>query len=228
MIRALLLAIAQLSDPASRRVVWIGVLSAIAAFAALAGIIWWALFHTVLTDYAWVDWIVDVLGGLVVLLLAWVLFPATVGMVSSFFLDEVVRRVEERHYPHLPPARQTSLGKELGTALRFLAVVVLVNLLALPLYIAAPGLNLLVFYTVNGYLLGREYFEMVAIRRLGRREAGYLRRARPLKPFSAGVIIAFLSTIPIVNLLVPVIASAFMVHVFHSMNSMKGPLRPAG
>lgn len=224
MFRALLLAIGQLSDPGSRRVVWIGVLSAAAAFALLATGVWWALFHTVLTGYAWVDWVLDLLGGLAVLVLAWLLFPATVGTVSSFFLDEVVEAVERRHYPQLPPARQTGIGEELLTALRFLLVVLLVNLAALPLYFMLPGLNLLIFYTANGYLLGREYFEMVAMRRLGRKEAAYLRRAKPLKPFSAGVVIAFLSTIPIVNLLVPVIASAFMVHVYHSMvgNSMAG------
>lgn len=217
MIRALFLAFAQLSDPGARRVVWIGVLSAAAAFLLLALGVWWALFHTALTGYAWVDWALDLLGGLAVVALAWVLFPATVGMVSSFFLDEVVRAVERRHYPHLPPARQTGMGEELLTALRFFAVVLLVNLVALPLYLTLPGLNLVIFYTVNGYLLGREYFEMVAIRRLGRKEATFLRRARPLKPFLAGIVIAFLSTIPFVNLLVPVIASAFMVHVYQSM-----------
>lgn len=226
MIRALLLAIAQLSDPRSRRVVWIGVLSAAATFALLATGVWWALFHTVLTGYEWVDRVIDLLGGLAVLVLAWLLFPATVGMVSSFFLDEVVEAVERRHYPALPPPRKTGVAQELGTALRFLAVVLLVNIAALPLYFLLPGLNLLIFYTVNGYLLGREYFEMVAIRRLGRKEAVFLRRSRPLKPFSAGVVIAFLSTIPIVNLLVPVIASAFMVHVYHSMAGSSPTGRP--
>ncbi len=223
MIRALFLAFAQLSDPASRRVVWIAVLSALAAFTLLAGGVWWALFHTALTGYAWVDWTLDLLGGLAVLVVAWVLFPATVGMVSSFFLEEVVNAVERRHYPRLPPARKTGIMEELATALRFFAVVVLVNLLALPLYLAVPGLNILVFYTVNGYLLGREYFEMVALRRLDRKDVGFLRRARPLKPFLAGVVIAFLSTIPFVNLLVPVIASAFMVHVFQSMGGASRP-----
>jgi len=218
MIRALFLAFAQLSDPGARRVVWIGVLSAAAAFLLLALGVWWALFHTALTGYAWVDWALDLLGGLAVVALAWVLFPATVGMISSFFLDEVVRAVERRHYPHLPPARQTGISEELLTALRFFAVVLLVNLVALPLYFTLPGLNLIIFYTVNGYLLGREYFEMVAIRRLGRKEAAFLRRTRPLKPFLAGIVIAFLSTIPFVNLLVPVIASAFMVHVYQSMS----------
>ncbi len=225
MIRALLLAFGQLSDPRARRVVWIGVLSAALAYALLAGVVWWALFHTPLTGYGWVDGAIDLLGGLVVLLLAWLLFPATVGMVSSFFLDEVVDRVEARHYPFLPPPRHSGWVTEMGTALRFLALVLAVNIVALPLYLAAPGLNLMVFYTINGYLLGREYFELVANRRMDRREARALRRAHPLKPFSAGVIIAFLSSIPFVNLLVPVLASAFMVHVFQSMT---GPLRRAG
>ncbi len=202
-----------------------GVLSAALAYALLAGAVWWLLFRTPLTDYAWVDGIIDLLGGLVVLLLAWLLFPATVGTVSSFFLDEVVDRVEARHYPFLPPPRRYGLLVELATALRFLALVLAINILALPLYLAAPGLNLAVFYTVNGYLLGREYFEMVASRRMERRDARALRRAYPLKPFLAGVIIAFLSSIPFVNLLVPVVAAAFMVHVLHSMT---GPLRRAG
>ncbi|CAO3415208.1 EI24 domain-containing protein [Azospirillum doebereinerae] len=225
MIRALFLAFGQLSDPRSRRVVWVAVLSAAVAYAALAGVVWGVLFQTPLTDYAWVDSVIDLLGGLVVLLLAWLLFPATVGAVSSFFLDEVVARVEARHYPQLPPPRDNGWLGELGTALRFLALVLAVNIVALPIYIAAPGLNLVVFYTVNGYLLGREYFEMVAHRRMDRGEARALRRARPLKPFLAGVIIAFLSSIPFVNLLVPVVASAFMVHV---LQSMTGHLRRAG
>lgn len=225
MIRALFLAFGQFSDPRARRVVWIGILSAALAYALLAGVVWWVLFHTPLTGYGWVDGVIDLLGGLAVLLLAWLLFPATVGMVSSFFLDEVVDRVEARHYPFLPPPRRGTLLTEMGTALRFLALVLAVNIVALPLYLAAPGLNLVVFYTLNGYLLGREYFEMVANRRMDRREARALRRAHPLKPFSAGVIIAFLSSIPFVNLLVPVVAGAFMAHVFQSMT---GPLRRPG
>lgn len=225
MIRALFLAFGQLSDPRARRVVWIAVLSAVLAYALLAGGVWWTLFHTPLTNNSWVDGAIDLLGGLLVLVLAWLLFPATVGTVSSFFLDEIVDRVEGRHYPYLPPPRRHDFLSELATALRFLALVLAFNILALPLYLAAPGLNLVVFYTINGYLLGREYFEMVANRRMDRAETKAMRRAQPLKPFLAGVIIAFLSSIPFVNLLVPVVASAFMVHVFQSMT---GPLRRAG
>ncbi|HYG89014.1 MAG TPA: EI24 domain-containing protein [Azospirillum sp.] len=225
MIRALVLGFSQLSDPASRRVVWISVLGAAAAFAALLGGVEWALTSTVLTSWSWVDTAIDLLGGVAVVAVSWLLFPAVVATLASFLLEDVVRAVERRYYPHLPEPVSPSLTEEVGTALRFLAVVVAVNLLALPLYLALPGFNLVVYYTVNGYLLGREYFELVANRRLDRREATVMRKATPLKPFVAGVIIAFLSTVPLLNLLAPVIASAFMVHVFQSM---KGPLRPAG
>lgn len=225
MLRALVLAFNQLSDPASRRIVWIGVLSALTAFVALFVAVEWLLTSTVLVTWSWVDWTIDVLGGVAVLALAWILFPAVVVTVSSFLADAVVERVERRHYPHLPPAPSPGFTVELGTAVRFFLVLIAVNLVALPLYIAAPGLNLVIYYVVNGYLVGREYFELVAIRRIGRQGARNLRRERSLRLFSAGVIIAFLSTVPVLNLLVPVIASAFMVHVFQAM---KGPLRPAG
>lgn len=225
MLRALVLGFSQLSDPASRRVVWISVAGAALAFAALLLSVEWALTSTVLTSWSWVDTALDVLGGVLVVALSWLLFPAVVATLASFLLEEVVRAVERRHYPHLPAPLKTGTAQEVATALRFLAVVVLVNLVALPLYLAVPGINLAVYYTVNGYLLGREYFELVANRRMGRQEAALLRKSRPLKPFLAGVIIAFLSTVPLLNLLAPVIASAFMVHVFQSMN---GPLRGAG
>ncbi|WP_029010890.1 EI24 domain-containing protein [Azospirillum halopraeferens] len=225
MIRALVLGFAQLSDPASRRVVLFGVVGAAAAFIGLFVLVQWLLLGTPLVGLAWVDTAIDVLGGLLVLVAAWILFPGVVAAVSSLVLDRVLDDVERRHYPHLPPPRPPGLLAEVATALRFLAVVVAVNVVALPLYLTLPGLNLAVYYTVNGYLLGREYFELVAIRRLGRRGAADARRAAGLRPFAAGAIIAFLSTVPLLNLFVPVVATAFMAHVYHTMN---GRLRPAG
>ena len=95
-----------------------------------------------------------------------------------------------------------------------------VNLLALPIYLLLlflPPFNLLVFYMVNGYLLGREYFELVAVRRLEAAEAGRLRRQARGRVLLSGVVIAILLTIPLVNIVMPVVAAAFMVHVFHGL-----------
>lgn len=225
MLHALVLAVGQLSDPGSRRVVWIGLLAAVAGFILTGAAAGYLLSHTALTQIGWVDTAIDLLGGLFVILIAWMLFPATVVTVSSFLLDEVVDRVEARHYPYLTPAPRLPFKEELVNAVRLFALVAAVNLLALPLYLAAPGLNLLVYYALNGYLLGREYFGLVANRRLGSREAAVLRRSHPLRPFLGGLAIAFLSTVPVINLLLPVVGSALMVHVFHGMS---GRLRPAG
>jgi CysZ protein len=157
-----------------------------------------------------------VLGGLAVFGLAYLFFPAVVVTISGLLLDRVANAVERRYYPGLPHAEGQSLASEIFSALRFLAVVVALNLLVLPAYLI-PGVNLVIFYVLNGYLLSREYFELVALRRMTPQSARTMRKAHSAKLFSAGVIVAFFSTIPLVNLLVPVVATAFMVHIFQGL-----------
>src|SRR5690606_4741546 len=101
-------------------------------------------------------------------------------------------------------------------------------LLALPFYVMLiwiPFLSPVLFYGLNGYLLGREYFEAVALRRLDEGRTRVLRRARGGQVFLAGVVIAVLMTVPLVNLVAPVIATAFMVHLFEGM---RPPTRASG
>lgn len=217
MLKALALAFGQLSDPASRRVVWIGVAGAILGFIALAVGIGWALTGLSLSGYAWLDDVLPVAGGLAAFVLAWLFFPTAVVAVSGILIDDVTDQVERRHYPHLAPAPRLALVPSLIDAVRLLAVILAVNLAALPLYILLPGLNLVIFYAANGYLLGREYFAMIANRRLGVADARRLRRLQPGRPFVAGILIAIIASIPVLNLFSPVIAIALMVHVFHDI-----------
>lgn len=216
MIKALVRAVSQLSDPAVSRVVWRSVVGAILGFLTMAGLVWVLLFQTRLTDYPWLDNTIDVLGGLAVFGLAYLFFPAVVVAISSLLLERVAEAVERRYYPGLPPAHGQSLWTEIFGALRFVAVVVALNLLVLPAYLI-PGVNLMIFYVLNGYLLSREYFELVALRRMTPQSARIMRKAHTAKLFAAGVIVAFFSTIPLVNLLVPVVATAFMVHIFQGL-----------
>jgi len=87
----------------------------------------------------------------------------------------------------------------------------LLNLLALPVYLLVPGINLFLF------LLGREYFEVVALRRLDAAATRAARNRFGLRVFLGGVMIAALFSLPLVNLVAPVIATAFMVHVFEAL-----------
>jgi len=97
--------------------------------------------------------------------------------------------------------------------LGYLGVLIVLNLFLL-VFLLLPPLFPFVFYSVNGYLLGREYFELLALRRVGPEEARRLRKAHRGKLFLTGAVMALLLTLPVVNLLAPVVITATMVHLF--------------
>lgn len=206
----------QLGDPALRRVLWISVGIAAALFLLLWLGIGWMLANTTFFQTGWLDAVVDVLGGLATVVMTWLLFPAVISTTTGFLLDGAVDVVERRHYPQLPPARPQPLEEVLMQSAKFFVVLVLLNGVAL-FFLLVPPLFPFVFLAVNGYLLGREYFELVAARRLDPEEAKTLRRKHGMRLFVAGVLIALLLTVPFVNLLAPLIGTAAMVHVFHSL-----------
>jgi CysZ protein len=220
MIAALLRALLHLTDPPLRRVIALSIGSTLAAFLLLALAVAGLLQLLHVTGINWLDPVVDFLGGAVVLALSYLLFPAVVPGVSSLFLDEVAAAVERRHYPGLI-AHPQPLPHQLLAALRFLGVSLALNLLMLPLYLI-PGMNLAVFLVLNGYLLGRMYYEQVAARHLDLAAMTPLRRRHRLRLFVAGLVITVLVAIPLVNLLAPVIATAFMVHIFQRLPKPSG------
>ncbi|MHA1598610.1 MAG: EI24 domain-containing protein [Alphaproteobacteria bacterium] len=213
MIKAFVKSAAQISDPAARRVVWLSIAAAIGVFIALWMLIGFLLASTSLFAIGWLETAIDVLGGLATAAVTWLLFPAVISLVIGFLLDDICAAVEARHYPDLPAAETTGLGAALPAMLKFTVILIGLNILMLPFLLTGP-LFPFVFYGVNGYLLSREYFEIVAFRRMRPAEARSLRKANGSKLFVAGVIIAFLLTVPVVNLLTPIIATAVMVHLF--------------
>lgn len=136
---------------------------------------------------------------------------------TGIFLDEVADAVEARHYSHLGPASTIGLAANIRESLVFLGIVVAANLAALILYITplAP----FVFYGLNGFLLGREYYRMVAVRHMGRKEAGASFRANFLTIWVAGALMAVPLSIPVLNLLIPILGAATFTHIFHKLNS---------
>jgi CysZ protein len=213
MITALLMAFSDIFDPRLRRVLVLSLLLAAAVLAALAAGLAFLLHHTSLFDIWYLDRAIELLGGLAIVVLAWLLYPAVATLVLGFFLDGAIAVVEARRYPGLPPPnRQSTLGA-LGSGLRLALLGIVLNLLALPAYLLLPGVNLLLFYAINGWLLGREYFELVALRRLDGRQVRLLWRAHRLRLVVAGALIAFLLTVPLLNLAAPLIAALFMLHL---------------
>ena len=97
----------------------------------------------------------------------------------------------------------------------------LVSLVALFLLLI-PGVNLIAFYLGNGYLLGREYFELAAMRHLPPAEVKNLRRANRLTVFLSGLVIAAIASVPILNLITPIFATGFMVRMYKSLARSAG------
>lgn len=220
MFQALAKAFGQFSDPRLRGVVWRTIALSILVLAALGLALWWAAVQLAGIETGWLRTLVDVAAGAGVVALAWFLFPAAVSLVVGLFLDDVATAVEARHYPALPPPRRQTLVQDVIGGARFALLALALNLLALPVLLLGmviPPLNLVVFYGLNGYLLSREYFELVALRRVDAEQARRMRRAFGGRLFVAGVIVALLLTVPLVNLVAPVIATAFMVHLFEGL-----------
>ncbi len=213
MIEALIKSIAQLNDKAIQKTL----LSSVAATAVLFFAVWFVigflLTDTTLFQWGWLDIIIDLMGGLATLVITWFLFPGIVTAIIALFLDDVARAVEARHYPKLPPASGTTVGQSVVASLRFVLVLVTLNIFLL-LFLIFPPVFPFVFYSVNGYLLGREYFELVSLRRMELADVREVRKQRQGTLFVFGVCIALMLTIPVVNLLTPIVATAAMVHLF--------------
>jgi CysZ protein len=224
MIRAFARAFGQLSEPALRRYVWISVAATLAAFLLLWGAAIAALTYTSLPSFelfgtAWdLDFVADLVGAIAVFLLLGLMFPALLIVIVGFFLDGVADVVEARHYPALGPARDQSAAEIIAITAKFAVLSIVLNLLALPVFlllIFVPPFNFFVFYALNGYLLGREYFELVAHRRMDPQGAFRLRRAYGGPLFVTGVAIAMMTSVPGLNLIVPIVATAAMIHLVH-------------
>ncbi len=220
-------AVRQLPDPKFLQVLILGLGLTIAL---LVGVYW--LFTMTIAwfvpDTLSLPWIGEI-GGISTAL-NWAAIPLMlvasiflmIPVASAFtgiFLDQIADAVEERHYPHLAPAEGVGFLEGLGDAFKFLGVILGVNLLALIAYFLLAPIAPLIFWTVNGILLGREYAQMVALRRLDARGAKAFRRRHRGQIFFAGVLMAVPLTIPVVNLLVPILGAATFTHLFHRLST---------
>ena len=161
------------------------------------------------TGYWWLDKLLEIAGLFGTAILAWLLFPAVVAAVLGFLLDAVVEATEARHFPALPPAEGTPFLTNLLHSLGFAALVLGLNVLALPLYLV-PGLNLPVYLLLNSYLLGREYVELVLARRNPHAVLPALRRQHARQLWLGGLLTALMLAVPVLNLLAPIVGSAFV------------------
>jgi CysZ protein len=223
MIEAAFQAFGETFSPPLRRILLKSIGLAFLLLIVLGMILQGGITHLVTLPYPF-DMALAIFTALGIIAGAIYLMPPITSLVASLFFDEIAEQVERRNYSADPVGKALPVTTSVLLSLRFFGLVLLVNLVALVLLIL-PGVNVAVFFIANGYLLGREYFELAAMRFRTIDEARDLRRANAMRVFLAGLVIAGIVIIPILNLITPVFATAFMVRM-HKKISRESLARP--
>lgn len=220
-------ALSQIGDPRFRRVFLLGVgltlVLLIGAYAALLWLVQWATPEVIEIPFVGqVTWIGSLLSAgsfIFMMLLSVVLMIPVASVITSLFLDDVAQAVEDEHYPHLRPARRVTLVEAVRDTGSFFFLLVVANILAIFAYALIPPATPFIFYALNGFLLGREYFQLVAMRRVDRARAQSQRKQYWKEIWVAGILMALPLTIPIANLIIPILGAATFTHLYHRLTT---------
>lgn len=177
-------------------------------------------FHTPINILAW---FVSIAAGLGIVLGAVFLMPAITSLVASVFVDDVADIVEREHYPAERPGKALPIGRAMTEGVKTALLTILVYLIALP-FVFIAGVGFIAFFIATAWLLGREYFELAAMRFRSPEEAKLMRKQNAATIFTAGLFIAAFVSIPIVNLATPLFGMAFMVHMHKRLSGPRPEL----
>lgn len=219
-------ALGQIGDPRFRKVLLMGVGLTLALLIGSYAALLWVIEmltgeSTILPIVGEVTWVGDLLSAgsfIFMLVLSMFLMVPVASAITSMFLEEVAQAVEDKHYRHLPAARATPITEAIKDTINFLGVIIGANTLALVLYAFFVPAAPFIFLALNGYLLGMEYFQLVAMRRVGRVKAKELRKTHRMTIWTAGVLMALPLSIPIMNLVIPILGAATFTHIYHRLS----------
>lgn len=223
-------ALGQIGDPRFRRVLLLGILLTIlllvAVTAGFVQVVGWLVGDS--TSLPWigeVTWIGDLLGWgslvLMIVLSVFLMIPVA-SAITSMFLDDVAQAVEDKHYPQLPKASSVPFWDAVRDTVNFLGVLLLANVFALVLCLIFLPAAPFIFWGINGFLLGREYFTLAAMRRVGRTEAIRLRKQHAATIWFAGTLMAIPLSVPIMNLIIPILGAATFTNLYHMLQGTPG------
>ena len=218
--------LSQIFDPAFLKVFIWGILTTIVAIIATWFLANYLKGQIILThfDWQWVNdafqWLLDVewIFNIIFFFLMGIFFPPIATIFMSLYLDDVVDAVEDKYYTDRKAGKRLGIGHLAYLAVRLAFMIVLLNILVIPLYVFffwLPFVPLIIFYTLNSYLLGWGYYEMVAVRHLGIKEAGQHRKSIRGQVLMGGFVITLLYSIPVANLAAPILGAAILAHIFH-------------
>ncbi|MTH76186.1 EI24 domain-containing protein [Paracoccus aestuariivivens] len=202
-------------------VVLMGIALTLVLFVALQAGVFWAV-RLFAPDTVTLPWIGEIAisgalswGSLALfpIMSIFLMAPVTASF-AGLFAEKVADVVEDVHYPAakgLPVDFMDGLMESLAV----MGAVIGVTLVSLVLTPFIGPLASILFYLANGWLLGREFFQMAARRHLHAPQATALRNRMIWQATTLGVLITLLVTVPFLNVLVPVLAAAGFTHLFH-------------
>ncbi len=208
-------AVSQFDDPVFLGVLARSLLLSLICFALLhVGALW--VVHRMLELQGILAWIADIFGSIAASLLAMWLFLPLAAAIGTLYFDRIADAVERRWYPWLPPPNGASLTAQAWDGVVLAGKILLLNLAGLILVVTLPGIGFILGWLIAAYAIGRGLFVAVAMRRMDMVASRALyRRVRPAV-LGVGGIIALMAYLPLVNLLIPVIGVAAMVHLLDS------------
>lgn len=238
MLDAAVKALSQMMSPPMRSILWRSISLALVLIVVLAIglqrlLSWFATYGEVwlegLLGPSWhsslevLAWIISIAAGLGVVFGSVFLMPAITSLVASFFVDDVADVVEREYYPAERPGTALPFNQAIFEGIKTALLTILVYLVALPLVFLA-GAGFLIFFLAAAWLLGREYFELAAMRFRSPEDAKAMRRDNAATIFTAGLFIAAFVSIPVVNLATPIFGMAFMVHMHKRLSGPRPEL----
>lgn len=183
----------------------------------------YALHYLPTLGWPWVNAAADFIASILLIVVFVFLGAPVAAIFASFFLDHVAQKVEQTYYPADAPPSGAPFWGSFVAGLRLSGAVIAVTFVLLPVDVALPGLGSAITIIADGWLLGREYFELAALRHLSRGATQSVRKRHGFAIFGGGLLIALLSAIPVINFIAPLFGVALMVHVFKRIQHEEAP-----
>lgn len=204
-------------SPEFRSILWRAIGLTLLVFVGVMAALWIGREALLVLPWVWLDEVIAGAASLVLLVIFFFLMAPVTAIFAGLFLDTAADIVEINHYPSDPKGNPPSAWSSALMGLQFGLLVLAVNIVVLPTVFF--GIGVAIMLTANAYLLGREYFTMVAMRHMPARQAAQLRKANSGRVWAAGLIPAGLALIPFLNILVPLFSTSYFVHIFKRINT---------
>lgn len=216
MTRAMTAILGGLKDVIFGRLTWLALINLVVAatitvFAARAGLTY--LVPLIPDSEGWLGYLSmagSFVASVAVIVLAIAISPAVSMVVGGLLFDFAAERVEKKI--GAPTARRITLGEGVWNGARIAAPALFFNLIAIPFYFI-PVVNALVFYGLNGFLMGREYATITAARHMSYADARALRKRHGGAVFLVGLACS------IVPFLAPLVGASAMTRLIQGLRA---------